>query len=342
MMADEGKAQREQILRQQMRTIKEELGEGGEEDEVDELRERLRKAGLPDEVQKVARKQLGRMSGHAAAVGRVQRDAHATSSGWPTSRGASRRPTSLDVEETRRCLDEDHYGLEKIKKRIIEYVAVRKLARRQEGPDPLLHRPAGRRQDVARAVHRALDGAALPPHRARRRARRGGDPRPPAHVRRRAPRPHRPGDEEGRREEPGPRARRGRQDGRRHARRSRGRAARGARPRAERDVPGPLPRRALRSLAGHVPLHGEQPGHHPGGALGPHGGHRVPGLHARREALIARDFLCPQPALARTGSPTSGSSSSSTAWRASSTSYTREAGVRGLERGDRRRCAATS
>src|SRR5579884_733573 len=63
MIADEGKAQREQILRQQMRSIKEELGEGGEEDEVDELRERLRKAGLPDEVQKVARKQLGRLGG---------------------------------------------------------------------------------------------------------------------------------------------------------------------------------------------------------------------------------------------------------------------------------------
>src|SRR5580704_13203528 len=63
MMADEGKAQREQILRQQMKTIKEELGEGGEEDEVDELRERLRSAGLPDEVQKVARKQLGRLAG---------------------------------------------------------------------------------------------------------------------------------------------------------------------------------------------------------------------------------------------------------------------------------------
>ena len=63
MMADEGKAQREQILRQQMRTIKEELGEVGEEDDLDELRERLRKAGPPDEVQRVARKQLGRMSG---------------------------------------------------------------------------------------------------------------------------------------------------------------------------------------------------------------------------------------------------------------------------------------
>src|SRR3974377_1872457 len=62
MIADEGKAQREQILRQQMRTIKEELGEGGEEDEIEELRERLRAAGPPDEVMKVARKQLGRLA----------------------------------------------------------------------------------------------------------------------------------------------------------------------------------------------------------------------------------------------------------------------------------------
>src|SRR5580698_4374490 len=56
MMADEGKAQREQILRQQMKTIKEELGDGGEEDEVEELRDRLRNAGLPEDVTKVARK----------------------------------------------------------------------------------------------------------------------------------------------------------------------------------------------------------------------------------------------------------------------------------------------
>src|SRR5258708_655962 len=127
MIADEGKAQREQILRQQMRTIKEELGEGGEEDEVDELRDRLRNAGLPDEVQKVARKQLGRMSGMQPQS--AEYNVTRTYLEWIGDLAWSKTTSAkLDVKDTRRCLDEDHYGLEKIKKRIVEYVAVRKLA----------------------------------------------------------------------------------------------------------------------------------------------------------------------------------------------------------------------
>src|SRR5580704_15781574 len=120
MIADEGKAQREHILRQQMRSIKEELGEGGEEDEVEELRERLRAAGLPDDVQKVARKQLGRLSGMQpqSAEYNVTRTYLEWLADVPWSKST---PDKLDVEETRRCLNEDHYGLEKIKKRIIEY-----------------------------------------------------------------------------------------------------------------------------------------------------------------------------------------------------------------------------
>src|SRR5580704_18358894 len=121
MIADEGKAQREQILRQQMRTIKEELGESGEEDEAEELRERLRAAGLPDDVQKVARKQLGRLSGMQpqSAEYNVTRTYLEWIADIPWSKTT---PDKLSVEETRRCLDEDHYGLEKIKRRIIEYV----------------------------------------------------------------------------------------------------------------------------------------------------------------------------------------------------------------------------
>ena len=212
----------------------------------------------------------------------------------------------------------------------------------QEGADPLLHRPARRRQDVARSVDRALDGAPLPPHRARRRARRGRDPRPPAHLRGRAARADPPGAEEGRRQEPGHRARRGRQDGRRHAGRPGGGAARGARPRAELDLPGPLPRRAVRSLAGHVPLHREQPGHDPGAADGPHGGHRVPRVHAHREARHRARVPRAPSSSARTASPTSASSSAPRASSASSTRYTREAGVREPRARDRRRSAGTS
>jgi ATP-dependent Lon protease len=156
MIADEGKAQREQILRQQMRTIKEELGEGGEEDEVEELRERLRAAGLPDEVQKVARKQLGRLSGmqSQSAEYNVTRTYLEWLADVPWSKAT---PDRIDVEETRRCLDEDHYGLEKIKKRIIEYVAIRKLAGSKKAPILCFIGPPGvGKTSLGRSIARSM------------------------------------------------------------------------------------------------------------------------------------------------------------------------------------------
>jgi ATP-dependent Lon protease len=156
MIADEGKAQREQILRQQMRTIKEELGESGEEDEAEELRERLRAAGLPDEVQKVARKQLGRMSGMQpqSAEYNVTRSYLEWIADLPWSKTT---PDKLDVEETRRCLDEDHYGLEKIKKRIIEYMAVRKLAGTKKAPILCFIGPPGvGKTSLGRSIARSM------------------------------------------------------------------------------------------------------------------------------------------------------------------------------------------
>jgi ATP-dependent Lon protease len=156
MMADEGKAQREQILRQQMRTIKEELGEVGEDDDLEEIRERLRKAGLPDDVQKVARKQLGRMSGmqQQSAEYNVTRSYLEWIADLPWSRTTGDR---LDVEETRRCLDEDHHGLEKIKKRIVEYVAVRKLRADKKGPILCFIGPPGvGKTSLGRSIARSM------------------------------------------------------------------------------------------------------------------------------------------------------------------------------------------
>jgi len=156
MMADEGKAQREHILRQQMRTIKEELGDGGDDDEVEELRERLRVAGLPDEVQKAARKQLGRLSGMQAqsAEYNVTRSYLEWIADLPWSKTT---PDRLDVEQTRRCLDEDHFGLPKIKKRIIEYVAVRKLAGSKKAPILCFIGPPGvGKTSLGRSIARSM------------------------------------------------------------------------------------------------------------------------------------------------------------------------------------------
>jgi ATP-dependent Lon protease len=156
MMADEGRAQREQILRQQMRTIKEELGEVGEEDDLDDLRERIRKAGLPDEVQRVARKQLGRMSGMQpqSAEYNVTRTYLEWLADVPWSKSTGDR---LDVDETRRCLDEDHHGLEKVKKRIVEYVAVRKLRADKKGPILCFIGPPGvGKTSLGRSIARSM------------------------------------------------------------------------------------------------------------------------------------------------------------------------------------------
>ena len=156
MMADEGKAQREQILRQQMKTIKEDLGEGGEEDEVEELRERLRAAHLPDEVNKVARKQLGRLTGMQpqSAEYNVTRTylEWLADVPWKTT-----TPDKIEVEFTRRCLNEDHYGLEKIKKRIIEYMAVRKLAGSKKAPILCFIGPPGvGKTSLGRSIARSM------------------------------------------------------------------------------------------------------------------------------------------------------------------------------------------
>ena len=117
--------------------------------------------------------------------------------------------------------------------RIIEYLAVRKLAPQRQGADPLLRRPARRRQDVARTIDRTRDGPAVRARQPRRRSRRGGDPRPPAHLYRRAARQHHPGHQEGRLPQLRDDARRDRQDGTRRPGRSVGGDARGARSRAE-------------------------------------------------------------------------------------------------------------
>ena len=99
----------------------------------------------------------------------------------------------IDIAEARRILDEDHYGLDKIKRRILEYLAVRKLAPQGKAPILCFVGPPGvgktsLGQSIARAMGRKF--VRVSP---RRRARRGGDPRPPAHLYRRAAGQHHPG-----------------------------------------------------------------------------------------------------------------------------------------------------
>jgi len=124
------KAQREYYLREQLKAIQHELGEEDEQAvEVRELREKIDAAGMPEEARKEAERELDRLS--KLPVASAEYGVIRTYLGWLTDLPWQvLTPDNLDVAEARRVLDEDHYDLERIKDRIIEYLAVRKL--RQE------------------------------------------------------------------------------------------------------------------------------------------------------------------------------------------------------------------
>jgi len=131
-----GTRQREHLLREQMAEIQRQLGEdAGNSAEIAELREAIAKAGMPEEVEKAATKELRRyekMPEGAAEQGIIR-----TYLDWLTELPwALPEPKAIDIAQARAQLDADHYGLEKIKKRIVEYLAVRKLA--PEGKAPIL------------------------------------------------------------------------------------------------------------------------------------------------------------------------------------------------------------
>ena len=128
--------QREHILREQLRQIQKELGEGDDKAvEIAELRLLIEKAGMPKEAEDQAKKELKRlerMPEAAAEYGMIR-----TYLDWLIELPWSKlSPESIDIAEARRILDEDHYGLTKVKRRILEYLAVRKL--NPEGKSPIL------------------------------------------------------------------------------------------------------------------------------------------------------------------------------------------------------------
>lgn len=129
------KVQREYFLREQLKAIQRELGEGDEQAaEIEEFRKRIEAAKMPEEAEKQARRELDRLAKlptAAAEYGVIR-----TYLDWLVSLPWSiTTPDNLDIQNARRVLDEDHYGLEDIKERILEFLAVRKL--RQERREAL-------------------------------------------------------------------------------------------------------------------------------------------------------------------------------------------------------------
>ena len=150
-------AQRQYYLRQQLKAIQNELGEG-EGNEIKEVRERVEKADLPDHIREVATREvdrLGRMTPASPDYQMIR-----TYLDWllelPWKVATEDR---LDPVEARRVLDEDHYDLDKVKERIVEYLAVRKLKGDMKGPILCFVGPPGvgktsLGQSIARAMQR--------------------------------------------------------------------------------------------------------------------------------------------------------------------------------------------
>jgi ATP-dependent Lon protease len=152
-----GKNQREYVLRQQLKAIKEELGEDeGDQGDLDGIEERIVKANLPNEAETVAKKQLKRL--RSMQVGSAEYTVVRTYLDWILDIPWTNQTTdNMEIAQVRKVLDEDHYGLDKVKKRILEYLAVRKLKQDKKGPILCLLGPPGvGKTSLGRSIARAL------------------------------------------------------------------------------------------------------------------------------------------------------------------------------------------
>lgn len=152
------KMQKEYYLREQMKAIQSELGDKeGITGEVEEYREKLAKANFPEEVEKKVLKELDRLMKMppGSAEGSVIR----TYLDWIFDLPWSRKTEEvLDLKRAEEILEEDHYGLEKVKERIVEYLAIRKLKNSLKGPILCLIGPPGvGKTSIARSIARALN-----------------------------------------------------------------------------------------------------------------------------------------------------------------------------------------
>ena len=151
------KTQRDYFLREQLKQIQQELGEGDERaEEMNELRKQIEKAKMPPEVKREADKQLRRLEqmhpeSSEASLVRTYLD-------WLVDLPWSKKTRdNLNIKKAKQVLDEDHYNLEKIKERILEYLAVNKLRKKLKGPILCFVGPPGvGKTSLGRSIARAL------------------------------------------------------------------------------------------------------------------------------------------------------------------------------------------
>lgn len=157
VQSEMSKAQREYYLREQLKAIKQELGETDERvQEANEIRGRLKEANLPEEVMKEAEREVSRLERLPTAS--PEYNVIRTYLDWiielPWNKGTE---DNLDLQRAQKILDEDHYNLEKIKERIVEYLAVRKLKKDMKGPILCFVGPPGvGKTSLGQSIARAL------------------------------------------------------------------------------------------------------------------------------------------------------------------------------------------
>lgn len=151
------KTQRDYFLREQLRAIKNELGDADERTkEIIDLKKKVKKAKMPKEVEKEANKQLDRLEqmhpdAAEASIVRTYLD-WLVELPWEVS-----TKDNLDIKAAKKVLDEDHYNLEKVKERILEYLGVRKLSKKKKGPILCFVGPPGvGKTSLGKSIARAL------------------------------------------------------------------------------------------------------------------------------------------------------------------------------------------
>ncbi|MGD8416431.1 MAG: endopeptidase La, partial [Pseudomonadales bacterium] len=148
--------QREYLLREQLKTIQHELGDDETTQELDAIETTIEEAGMPEAVEKEARRELKRLRGMPEAS--TEYSMVRTYLDWLTALPwKPAQPETIDIARARQILDEDHYGLAKIKRRILEYLAVRKL--NPEGRSPILcfvGPPGVGKTSLGKSIARAL------------------------------------------------------------------------------------------------------------------------------------------------------------------------------------------
>ena len=151
-------SQRDYYLREQLKAIQKELGDLDDtQKDIAELKEKIEHAGMPEEVQKDALKELGRLSrmNPAAADYSLTRNYVEWLAVLPWAKTSS---GEVDILKAQKCLDEDHYGLKKVKDRILDYLSVRRLKPDMKGPILCFVGPPGvGKTSLGRSIARALD-----------------------------------------------------------------------------------------------------------------------------------------------------------------------------------------